>query len=346
MHSSFLPHRFWRTAMAAMVVPVAIAAAEVATVPVGAIALNAPGPATEGGNPVATLFSLPLEAAPAWRSISTEISGSTLTDGAANWAANIFTTTGSPHFLEILSGPATGRSFLISSHTADSVTVSHRIAGETLEAAAGTGPVQFQILPGHTLATVFGADGEGLRKSTSASNADNVLLWSGTGWETYYFHPSANVFRRVGSLVNQNSTIIHPDEAVFLVRREPSPYQLILTGFAPTLGKRTEIGGAGATMASNRLPTNTTLGELALQNLPGWRVGTTASSTDNVLLWNGTAWVTYYRHSTGVWRRVGSLVAQDNEPISAGAGFFVIRRGDSNSPTELFLQNLNYDLSL
>lgn len=327
-------------ALLAAVLP---ANADVATVPVGAISLSAPGPETEGGNPVATLLSLPLEAAPAWRSLSTGINASTLTDSAANFGAGIFTTAAAPHFLEILSGPAAGRSFLITSHNATSVTVGHRIVGETLASAAGTDPVEFQIVPGHTLATVFGATGDGLRKNADPAAADNVLLWSGTGWETYY-HNNSN-WRRSGTPINQNNSILYPDEGIYFVRREPSAYSLVVTGFAPTLQKSTELAGSGLTLTSNRLPTVTSFAELGLQTLSGWRTNADPAAADNILLWSGTTWQTFYHNGTN-WRRSGTPLNQNATPIPAGSGFFVLRRGEPSAPTSVFVQDLNYNLSL
>jgi uncharacterized protein (TIGR02597 family) len=51
----------------------------------------------------------------------------------------------------------------------------------------------------------------------SASAADNVYLWSGTGWNVYYYNGTN--WKKSGSLTNQNTTPIPLGTAMFVVRQ-------------------------------------------------------------------------------------------------------------------------------
>jgi hypothetical protein len=72
---------------------------------------------------------------------------------------------------------------------------------------------------------------------------------------------------------------------------------------------------------SMRYPAGTTVGELGFENLPGWQAG---SGGDTVLLWNGTGWTTYW-YQTNSWRRTGSFLAVDDDPVEAHTAVFVDR---------------------
>jgi hypothetical protein len=74
-------------------------------------------------------------------------------------------------------------------------------------------------------------------------------------------------------------------------------------------------------VVSMRYPAGTTVGELGFENLPGWQAG---SGGDTVLLWNGTGWTTYW-YQTNSWRRTGSFLAVDDDPVEAHTAVFVDR---------------------
>jgi uncharacterized protein (TIGR02597 family) len=71
-----------------------------------------------------------------------------------------------------------------------------------------------------------------------------------------------------------------------------------------------------------------TLGSVFGTSTPATGIQTNSSSTlaDNFLIWNGSAWLTYF-HNGANWRRVGSLQNQNNAIIYPDEGMFVVHIG-------------------
>jgi hypothetical protein len=65
--------------------------------------------------------------------------------------------------------------------------------------------------------------------------------------------------------------------------------------------------------------------------------GSSSGSADNLRLWSGTSWVTYWRNTSGRWT-VGSSTDASSVNIPAGAGFLIKRnsnRGDLKGESAL-----------
>jgi len=206
-----------------------------------------------------------------------------------------------------------------------------------------------EVLPANTLANLFGpnsagatsvfASGSFFLTGTTASAADNVLLWNGTTWVIYY-NNNTN-WKASGSLSNQNNTVIYPDEGLFIIHRDTvNALNLTLSGTAPSTAEYTNLAGAGSTFIPNRFPTDTTLLASGIQNTPGWKTGASASAADNVFIWTGTTWAIYYFNGTN-WKKSGSLSIQDSTPITAGTSVFITK---ANAGTAL-IQALPYSLN-
>ncbi len=256
------------------------------------------------------------------------------------------------------SGNSVGRFFQVTANTATQVTLDTSAAGgsgytlttgspSTTQTQVAVGD-SVEILPANTLSTLFGSTSATVpfQQGTSATGADNVLLFNGTSWDTYYFNGSTNHWRKSGNLNNQDNVVVLPDRGIFIVRRATSALPLTFLGAVPSSTEKTDFPGAGSSFRSVRFPVDTTLGTLALQTLPNWTTGTSASGIDNVLIWGGTSWgIYYYNGSTSHWRKSGNLNNQDTLAIPTGTAIFVSRVSSAAGSTSTLTQTLPYSLN-
>ena len=296
------------------------------TIPVGFITKTIPA-APDASTPSNTPLSIPLFQTADFQSsvASTPAAGSNvITLTAAAFTLNQFTTT--PHLVRVKTGTLTGKFWTILSHDATSLTVNEPNGGAPGNLTGLVANDSCEILPANTLASVFGAPTPipGLVGAASAGAADNVLLWNGTNFQTYFFNTNNTSWR--SGLAASNNVIIFPDDAAFLVRKATSPLSVTIMGTVPSTNERTELIGSSNNFVANRFPTDSTLGTSGIETTPGWVKAGSASGADNVLLWNsGTgSWDTYFFHNTAnVWRR--GLAAANGTVIPAGTGFFIVR---------------------
>jgi uncharacterized protein (TIGR02597 family) len=287
------------------------------TTPVGFITVSVP--AGTANSPSNKAVAIPLYNAPAFIGAVSSIDNSTsFTMSGATWTAGQFTTTA--HVVRIRSGTQTGRLYTITGNTANQLTVDTR--GGSLAGVLSVND-SCEVIPANTLGTVFGTTTPIVQTGASALDADNVFIWNGTTFDTY-FHDGTN-WRKAGSLLSQNNTVIYPDEGVFVARRATSPLTLTFMGTVPSGTEKTELE-TGSTFIGNRFPIDVQLGAIGFQSTTGWVAGADASTADKVFVWNGTTWDTYYYNGTN-WRKAGNLNNQDTTLITAGTSLFITRSG-------------------
>ncbi len=259
----------------------------------------------------------------------------TVTVTGAGWGANVFL---GGYLCYIADSTGGEEAFLIESHTSDTLTILTTFdlldVARTIPAATS-----ISIRKGQTLATLFGAP-----PNTDIGTGDNLYLWSGGSWTTYYV--AGGAWRKIGGGFSTfNDDIVFPDEG-FFIQRASGNGDLTLTFFGDVPGKAqvTTIPGPDAAapptqtvlqFLSGRYPVETTIGALGFENLPKWRAG---AGGDLVYLWSQTeGWVTYY-YQTG-WRKIGGGFATfENDVVPADSGLFVQRGkpavGDPATPAE------------
>ena len=310
------PHRFLAI-LGVLMCSCSFAYGQAATQPVGFLSVTIPG-TTNAASPSGTVVSVPLDTKPVAAAAITSVdSTSSFSSATATWTAGAYVAT--PYLVRITSGANTGRSFLIVTNSTTQLTVDPK--GYDLTQLLSVNDT-FEILPANTLGSLFGTSAPLLTPGASANVADNVVLWDGSAWSTYY-HNGTN-WRKSGSFANQNNTIVYPDEGLFIFRRATLAVTLTFVGRVPITTERTDLAGGVMSFVANRFPVDMTLGAIGLQNTTNWVSGASANAADNVFLWNGSTWDTYYFNGTN-WQKSGSFAIQDATVIPVGTALFVLR---------------------
>jgi len=326
----------------------------VATTPVGfttATIPAAPSGTTPANTTICSAFYAPAEFTGAVSSVdsSNQISLS----GAA--FGNLTTVA---HLARFKSGGSVGRFFVVTANSATQVTLNTAAtggSGYTLTTGSpGAGQTQVvagdsvEILPANTFGSLFGtvpvANSGTMPFLTGATFdvADNIQLFNGATWDVY-FHNGTN-WRKTGSGLNQNNTVVLPDRGMFVIRRATSALSLNFLGTVPSTTEKTDFPGPGNTFKANRFPLDTNLLTLGLQTLPNWQSGATFDVADNVYLWNGTTWVVYFWNGTN-WKKTGSGLNQNTTAVPTGTPFFVVRQSSASGATSTLTQTLPYTLN-
>ena len=336
--------------LAALFSPVASAQTTATTVPVGFITKTVPA-ATSASSPSSIVVSVPLYATAAFTSGAASIDSATqVTLSSAAWTVNQFAIPGvpvsagvqNPHLLRVKSGAGAGLFFAIASNTNNQLTVILPPSVSSLVGVIGVGD-SCEVVPANTLGSVFGSAAVPpvLASGADPSTADNVLIWTGTTWQTYFWTgldtTPNNIWKRTGN-VDRGNTVIFPDDAVFIVRRSTiGPVSLTFMGTVPSTVEKSEVNPVGSTFLSNRFPVDMTLGGLGLQNIPGWIAGDSPDIADNVFIWATppavpvATWQTYYwtgasGSPANIWKRTGNI-DRSSTAIPASTGVFLTHRG-------------------
>ena len=314
------------------------------TTPVGFVTRTIPA-AVNSTTPSNTTVSIPLYAAADYVSTVASIdSVSQFTLTGAAWIAGQFAASTAPRLVRVKTSTAVpanvGKFFLVTANTTNQLTVALPSGTANINTALSVGD-SCELVPANTLGSVFGTTTNPPKLTGGATPdvADNVYIWSGTSWDPYFW--TGTIWKKTGNTDRKN-TIIYPDEAVFVIRRDTtSSAVLTFMGTVPSTAERTEIDALGSTFLPNRFPVDMTLGTvvgstapaLNLQNIPGWVPGATPDVASNVHIWNGTAWDPYFWTGT-IWKKTGNI-DRSNTVIPTGTGVFIVNRGSAVTLTQV-----------
>ena len=312
-----------------------------------------------------TLFSAPLmeteEITCQVAGTITGVTANTISNTDAGWTAAALSQPATPFLIQITSGAAEGRLFLISSsastggaiagtaNTGTTVTVSSLDAVQidltTLGIVAGTDT--YKIYACDTLSSFFGTpETTGIIGGPSSSTADSVAVVLNGAVQTYWYRTDVtpNRWSLVGPGNRDSSNVaLIPNYGVQYGRIGSSALSFVVTGQVPTISREAEIKNSGTTLLSSFWPVDSTLSQLGLQALPGWVAGATAAVSDTVVLTSGGNAFTYW-YTGANWRRVGPGSSNfDTTVISLGTAIQVGKKGTAAGYTALN-QAVPYDL--
>lgn len=299
--------------------------------------------AGSGTSPVISTISFPLQgvamASGQMVGIITGVTANTITNGNGGWTAGQLSQAATPYLIQITSGSAAGRTFLISTSTANTqttVTLDAVDAASTNLTTLGitTGTDTYQIIPADTLSSIFGTPATtGIQGGATAAAADQVQLFTTMGWLNYYYNTSSG-WLRVGPPIPSGNVVIRPDTAVIYSRLGASPLTLTLMGRVPTVARQALVSNNGVTYLSNSWPTSITLVGSNIQNTPNWISSTSSASADTVQIFTATGWLSYYYNGTH-WYRVGPPIMSDAVTIPAGSAVIIGKKGSAGGASVL-----------
>jgi uncharacterized protein (TIGR02597 family) len=304
------------------------------TDPVGFITLNIAG---DGGSGTGALSfkGLSLTRAVEYQGSAETVGTNTLVDNEATWTDNQFNGANGAYFVEITSGANAGSTYDIQSTTAGTKTIT---LGQNL-AAGTTAPVTFKVRKHWTIASVFGANNEAGLSGGSSTTADQVLIYNGTGYDSYYYQTTGlgGVGWRKGGApsVDVSATILYLEDGVVIRRQQASAANIVLLGSVKT-GQTSIPVASGISILANVYASGMTLSSSGLYtgNSATGVAGGSSSTADQVFIWNGTAYDTYYYQTSGLggtgWRKGGAPSTDAaSTAIPTGTSVVIRRQGAS-----------------
>jgi hypothetical protein len=295
------------------------------------------------GNPSGTrlnLNSLSLTTNIDYQSAATSLGTNTIIDSTGSWANDAFNGSNGAYYLEIVTsagsatGPGVGNTYRISDTSAAPATIT---LNEPLAPGVSL-PLTYRVRKYWTLASVFGAtNSSGLQGGTQTS-ADQILLWNGNRHQTFYYQTSGiggTGWRQTGDQnTDASSTLIEPTAGVVVKRGQSSTLNVIISGALKT-GQTTVSVNQGYNYIGNPFGADMTLASSGLftgDSATGVAAGTEAASSDQVQLWNGSTYITYYYNSTsGSWRSATDPSTNAGTTSIPYGSSFIIRRLGSSS---------------
>jgi uncharacterized protein (TIGR02597 family) len=296
-----------------------------------------------------TFTAMPLVNSTVASGLATTASGTTVTSSAAVWMDDQFNGAAGKHYLEVaaINGSTTASGVGTIYDIADTSAPGTVTLTTSLQAGV-TAPFRFIIRKHWTLADIFGpTNSAGLQGGTSTS-ADHIHVWNNTGYDIYYYQTSGiggTGWRKAGDQsTDAGGTVVDPSRCLLAKRSQTSPVTLTIVGTVkPGLTSRSIV--TGHNFVSSPAAIDMTLSSCGLWtgSATSGLAGGTSTSADQVLLWNGTGYDTYYYQTAGIggtgWRKAGDQVTDASAAVIAAGTGFIIRRHHANNFTWVIPQH-------
>ena len=177
---------------------------------------------------------------------------------------------------------------------------------------------------------MFADDTTGATGGTSASAADNILVWTGSGYETYYLRENKKAGTKfwVKGSTTATTDSLPEGGGAFYLNRAATAAELTMSGEVRNEPQTITIAANGYTLVENPFPTPL---DIQTFNVEGAIAGTSAAAADNILVWTGSGYETYYlrenkKAGTKFWVKGSTTATTDT--IAPYAGFFYQSRGN------------------
>jgi len=281
--------------------------------------------------------------------VITGVTATTISNSSAGWAAGALSQPATPYLIQITSGTAEGRLFLIASsantggaisgtpNTATAVTVSSVDSAQTDLTTLGivVGTDTYKIYACDTLSSFFGTPAStGIQGGTSPNNADTIVAIVNGSASTYFYSTTASRWARsaLGSPDASNVPLL-PYYGIQYSRISTAPWSRTVTGSVPVDPRKVAVKNSGNTILSQFWPVDSTLATSGLSAVV--TAGANANTADTVRLTSAGSVNTYFFDGTN-WKRqaLGSPLANDT-PIPIGTAMQIFRRGAAAGYTTL-----------
>lgn len=328
----------------------------VSTNPVGFVNLTVA--AGTGSSATVSVLSFPLLSAASITGQSsgviTGITANSISNSNTGWTAGALSAPATPYIIQITSGSATGRTFLISTSTANTSTTvtidaqeSAQVDLTTLGIVTGASGDTYSIYGCDTLLGVFGAgstvaSGTTVLGSTIPTGGDIVMMQVSGGWRKYYYNTATGNWMRVGPNTVSDNLPIRPDAGLIYSRLAASALNLTVMGNVPVVNRQAIVANSGVTFVSSSWPVDITLGTSSIASIPGWVANASPSNADIVMMLVSGGWRKYY-YDGAHWYRVGPNIVSDSVAIPAGTAAILQKQGTATGVTTM-AQTIPYSL--
>lgn len=262
-------------------------------------------------------------------------SGSIVTDTQSTWTDGQYNGSSGSYYLELTSGVGAGTVSDIVTTTASNHSLTLADDVSSLITAGTT----YKIRPNWSLASVFGSSNSAGLGGGTATSADQVLVYNTTtqGYTTYYYQTSGlggTGWRRVGApAADASAAPLRLQQGIIIKRYVSAAISLPLVG-AVKVGQNETLVSAGTNIVSNVYPvTSVTLGTSGLYTgLTSTGIaGGTSTSADQILVYNGSGYLTYYYQTSGLggtgWRLTGQPASDaSNATLPLGGSVSILRK--------------------
>jgi hypothetical protein len=336
------------------------------TDPVGFVTLNVLAGSGVGVGKSTTLFSLPLMEAVAIDGQSagtiTGLTANSITSSNAGWTPGALSNPLAPHLIQITSGNAEGRMFLIASsssaggaivgapNTVDTLTISSLDAAQVDLTALDIqlGIDTYRIFACDTLSSFFGTpDTSGVLGGANPASADSIVIVLNGLAQTYWYNTSVTPPRwsRQGpGNPDASNVALIPNYGMQFGRLANTPLSFVVTGSVPVVNRQASVKNSGTTILSQFWPVNSTVADLGLQNIDGWTSGSSTAVADAFVALSGTTATTYFFDGTN-WRRQGpGNPISNTNLIPLGASIKIVKKG-SEAGYSTLSQEVPYNLN-
>lgn len=281
------------------------------------------------------------------RGTITGVTANSLANTAAGWQPAELSAAATPHIIRITSGAAKGRSFLISTSTANTATTVTIDSEEALLIDLRTSGIaagdSYEILACDTLSSVLGTPTTtGILGGPNADAADIVQILVQGQYRKYYYNTTRSAWIRVGLESVSPNVALRPDTALIYSRLGQTPLELTILGRVPTTERKSLVANTGPTLLANGWPVATTLATSGISDLAGWVKNSSANVADSVQVNINGTWLKYYHDGTQ-WRRVGTNTPSNNVVLGVADGVLIGKQGNQAGASTLN-QNLPYNL--
>jgi len=240
-----------------------------------------------------------------------------------------------PYILEILDGEYIGFSALVTANTTTTMT----LAGTIPTGMVGS---KYVLRKDWTIASLFGPaassnltflDQEAGDTDTNSADQIRVMNDNGSLGSAYIRAKTADgTFKWLDASEQVADNVRIPfGKGIFVKALDPKT--VTLSGIVRGTRTRMDIvGGTKINLLANPVPFPIKLADCGLEIT----AGTGSATADNLRLWSGTGWVSYWRSTDGLWysgTSAADKVSAASVEIPAGSAFLIKRNGNRGSLT-------------
>ncbi len=288
---------------------------------------------------------------PVFTGVVDSAAGSTITTGTSGGGQNLGTYLpgGASYYIEFTDGPAEGQRIDVTGGGTNTFSLNLGSANNTTASLPGSLAGSHYVIRRHrTLGEVFeNPEWDG---SSTPGSADQVLFFTGAGYDTYFDFPNNTWVRQGAGFTSRNSKVIPPGEAVFVVHATPADTNAMLqigeVRYNDFVRPLTE-GATGQNFVALGFPLHDTPAGLSMNATNGFPSSSTPGSATQILNWVGdnaagtTGFTTNFELANGAWRTQGNLSnnTTNSELFLRDRGTFVDVQNDKTDWTHVLPWN-------